>query len=360
MTAPFDFDRAIEALRNEHEDGPGQDADATRWRIRESLDHSRVVRGRLLAAVVVFGLLGTGGVSWAYLSGRLEKVWPWLVGVVGVERISEPAPKAPPPRSAPPLVAIAPTAPAVPNVKVSPGEAVTEIGRASAVAPLPELVPPALAAAPSSASRTMDATSSTAAASKGKPAPARKPAAVVADARAVTAAANASAPVAIAAAAPAASSPSSPSSPFTAPAAPRISTAAPASVAPSAEPALAAAPDLYRVAHQLHFHGKDPGAALAAWNAYLASQPSGRFAVEARYNRAMSLVRLRRYRDALTALQPFARGDIMPAGYRQSEAQRLAARLEELIAKSTTEPATESATKATTGATTGNLTGESK
>jgi hypothetical protein len=103
-----------------------------------------------------------------------------------------------------------------------------------------------------------------------------------------------------------------------------------ASASPStslAEPSLAAAPDLYRAAHQLHFHGKDPGAALAAWDDYLASSPSGRFAIEARYNRAMSLVRLRRYRDAITALQPFARGEIMPSGYRQVEAQRLVERI---------------------------------
>jgi hypothetical protein len=84
---------------------------------------------------------------------------------------------------------------------------------------------------------------------------------------------------------------------------------------------------LYREAHELHFHGNDPAAALAAWDRYLAAEPTGRFAVEARYNRALCLVRLGRLDDARTALQPFADGNVEPAGYRQSEAQALVDRI---------------------------------
>jgi hypothetical protein len=84
---------------------------------------------------------------------------------------------------------------------------------------------------------------------------------------------------------------------------------------------------LYRRAHELHFHGGDPAAAVAAWDAYLAAEPDGRFSVDARYNRALLLVRLGRYAQARAALVPFARGDVEPAGYRQTEAERLVERL---------------------------------
>lgn len=89
---------------------------------------------------------------------------------------------------------------------------------------------------------------------------------------------------------------------------------------------------MYRKAHVLHFHGADDVAALAAWDAYLAAEPSGRFAVEARYNRALILVRLARYADARAALAPFADGDVAPAGYRKAEAAQLVERLDALIA----------------------------
>jgi hypothetical protein len=111
---------------------------------------------------------------------------------------------------------------------------------------------------------------------------------------------------------------------------PRPATAPP--IAPPAAPPIAppAAPPievLYRRAHELHFHGGDPAVTLAAWDAYLAAEPAGRFSVEARYNRAIMLVRLGRYADARAALGPFARGEVEPAGYRQTEAEALVERL---------------------------------
>ena len=94
-------------------------------------------------------------------------------------------------------------------------------------------------------------------------------------------------------------------------------------------PAKPAAPieALYRKAHALHFHGADPMAALVAWDAYLAAEPAGRFAVEARYNRAILLVRIGRYAEARAALEPYARGEVEPAGYRQPEAAQLIEKL---------------------------------
>jgi len=65
--------------------------------------------------------------------------------------------------------------------------------------------------------------------------------------------------------------------------------------------------------------------ALTAWDAYLAAAPRGQLAPEARYNRALSLVRLGRIAEARAALAPFANG---PAGgYRRAEAAALLERL---------------------------------
>jgi len=85
---------------------------------------------------------------------------------------------------------------------------------------------------------------------------------------------------------------------------------------------------LYRVAHSAHFVERDPARALAAWDAYLGAAPNGQFAPEARYNRALSLVRLGRTTEARSALEPFARGAY--GGYRKAEANALLERLERL------------------------------
>jgi TolA-binding protein len=79
--------------------------------------------------------------------------------------------------------------------------------------------------------------------------------------------------------------------------------------------------DVYTRAHRLHFDGADPAAALAAWDDYLLRFPDGRFAPDARYNRAIDLVRLRRYVEARAALQPFADGSF--GGYHRDAAREL-------------------------------------
>ena len=88
----------------------------------------------------------------------------------------------------------------------------------------------------------------------------------------------------------------------------------------------------YKRAHELHFRGDDPTAALAAWDDYLRADPDGRFAAEARFNRAIDLIKLGRYDDARAALAPFARGD----GYRKDDAQRLLDRLDAIGAPDST------------------------
>jgi hypothetical protein len=77
----------------------------------------------------------------------------------------------------------------------------------------------------------------------------------------------------------------------------------------------------YREAHALHFDARDAEGALAAWDRYLTRYPSGRFAIEARYNRALCLVRLGRENEAREALAPFAAGRY--GEYRRREAAAL-------------------------------------
>lgn len=110
-------------------------------------------------------------------------------------------------------------------------------------------------------------------------------------------------------------------------------TAEAADTAPVVEsaPAPELAPDLdlalYRVAHNAHFRSRDFVAALRGWNAYLNAYPRGTFAVEARYNRAICLVRLDQKDEARRALSPFAKGEVAH-GYRQAEAKKLLEALE--------------------------------
>jgi TolA-binding protein len=78
---------------------------------------------------------------------------------------------------------------------------------------------------------------------------------------------------------------------------------------------------LYRAAHHAHFVDGDAAQALRAWDAYLSHAPGGRFALEARYNRAICLVRLGRHAEARAALEAFAAGTY--GSYRQSEARSL-------------------------------------
>jgi TolA-binding protein len=100
-----------------------------------------------------------------------------------------------------------------------------------------------------------------------------------------------------------------------------------AGVAPSPGPsAVPVDPDsLYRFAHRAQFEARDYSVAAEAWDRYLAAAPNGTFAPEARWSRAIALVRLGRNTEAANALEPFARGDYGP--YRRDEARSLLATL---------------------------------
>jgi hypothetical protein len=82
--------------------------------------------------------------------------------------------------------------------------------------------------------------------------------------------------------------------------------------------------DLYRLAHEAHFAAHDYARALAGWDAYLRAAPGGRLSTEARYNRAICLLRLGRDAEARLALEPFASGKM---GYRQNVARQLLSEL---------------------------------
>ncbi len=82
---------------------------------------------------------------------------------------------------------------------------------------------------------------------------------------------------------------------------------------------------LYREAHRVHFVDRDAAKALAAWDRYLAASRGGPLVVEARYNRALALVRLNRRTEAVEALAPFVVGEY--GAYRQREAEALTQKL---------------------------------
>lgn len=94
----------------------------------------------------------------------------------------------------------------------------------------------------------------------------------------------------------------------------------PASQAPlpaAEDPAL----ERYRTAHHAHFVGGEPAAALVAWDHYLADFPASSFAADARFNRALCLLRLGQSADARRALEAFAGAP--PGSYRQRDAAAL-------------------------------------
>jgi hypothetical protein len=107
---------------------------------------------------------------------------------------------------------------------------------------------------------------------------------------------------------------------------PAIQPVSPAVEPPAKPPAPAvrsAELELFRRAQTLHT--AHDGAALAAWDAYLRIATQGVLVPEARYNRALCLIRMGRRAEAKLALTPFARGEY--GAYRRTEAQTLLAEL---------------------------------
>lgn len=262
--------QATAALR---EQGDALDSGArTRARVLLSLHERKRRRRTRWALGAPLLILFAGSTAWASASGKLPQVVQVLTAPFTFTS------GAPPPEAAAqkpasrktsgaPTPAAAPVAPPLPEAPPLPAEPLDD-APAAPIAPAPKSLPPALAAAPVTA-RGAD---------RG----------------------GQRAPGAASSAARRAANP-------------------PEAIERASEPPDALS--LYRSAHRAHFVERDPAAALAGYEAYLAAAPNGRFALEARYNRALCLVRVGRHAEARAALAPFAQGRF--DGYRQDEARRL-------------------------------------
>lgn len=82
----------------------------------------------------------------------------------------------------------------------------------------------------------------------------------------------------------------------------------------------------YQAAHRAHFQEGDCNAATLGYRKYLREQPGGTFALEAKYNLAVCLIRQGQNQEAKRLLEPFARGAY--GNYRKEKAQELIDALE--------------------------------
>lgn len=272
-----DLRHALDALRALGEGGgdPG-----TRERVLDSLDQMGQRRRTLAACAVVLAVSLLGSSAWGWYSGWLPAVVRAVVGEAP-QKVQPPRPPAEaeaPARA--PSRARAPSAPVPVTEPVTDAVPVTEPVPVTVPEPVP-VTEPVAESVKAPEPRPVP-----------RPAPPRRVAPVVAPSEAAVA----------------------------------VVPAAPAPVpAPAPEPVTPPVPDtelrVYRVAHDLHFRGTNAARALAAWDAYLAEFPSGVLAPEARWNRALALIKLGRTADALAALEPFARSG--EGAYRQREAIRL-------------------------------------
>jgi tetratricopeptide (TPR) repeat protein len=256
------FDRALQALRETGETSADEVA-RTRRRVLDTL-HRGERRGRRTFWVLLpIAAVLAGGAAFAKNSDVVQRVWTGVVETVGIR------------------------APAAPSVPHEPPMRAEGAGSSSAEEPVNDSIPdvprvePAETAAPSESA-------------PHAPAPRRVRRPAVAE-----------------------------QTPEPAPSATPevVETEAPGTSA-AANDAEAASLQLYKNAYRLHFGEQRYAAALAAWDEYLRAAPAGRLVVEARYNRAIALVRLGRRSEAETALAPFARGEVS-GGYRAREAREL-------------------------------------
>ena len=275
------LDEATQSLA-EFGQQPAPEASATRARVLSELRgrrRRRVERRLVFIPAAAILLLGTAA---AAATGSLSRAWEWVESAVVPAEPAEVGATAPVGTPTPwgPAAAAAPVAPDDAEEETAPAEEDTDEPPSSEEAALPTAPAPAAGAA----------------------SPAAYPR-KVAPAPAVASGARAAAPPRVAS---------------TTLAPPQGAPAAPAGVDPSEA--------LYRKAHQAHFAARNFPRALSAWDEYLKAAPRGRFALEARYNRAICMLRLGDATGARTALRPFADGKF--GEYRRDEATRLLRALE--------------------------------
>lgn len=77
----------------------------------------------------------------------------------------------------------------------------------------------------------------------------------------------------------------------------------------------------YQAAHRAHFQRGDCTSAATGYRKYLSEQPGGTFALEAKYNLGVCLIRMGKAAEAKRLLQPFADGAY--GNYRRHKSQEL-------------------------------------
>jgi hypothetical protein len=285
------FDRAVEALRETAETSPA-DVARTRMRIMETLHRGERRGRRTMWVLLPIAAVLAGSTALAKNSEVARRVWTSVAETIG---ILEPAEKAAPLATAKgsvghPATAEAAQPPALDEVPSPPPLEVASPSAAAANGPVEgELAQGSEASAAADTAR------------KARSPEGPRPPPAVPRGRARPAATDRAA---------------------TPPVNPPPEAAEPAASASLANDGEAAALALYKNAYRLHFVDQKYAAALAAWDEYLRASPAGRLVVEARYNRAIALVRLGRRAEAESALAPFARGEVN-GGYRAREAREL-------------------------------------
>ncbi|MCB9594530.1 MAG: hypothetical protein H6719_17490 [Sandaracinaceae bacterium] len=266
------LDELVSAYRDVA-DRPTAEPAASRARLIRAVHRQHRNRQLGIVGAIVLAILGSNATTWAWSTGRVDA----LAEAMGWSSVEPAAPSAPPP---------------------SPAPSIAE------AAPAPVAAPLVVASGPVRASRMI----------------------------APTPVSNAPATNAPATNAPATNAPAT-----NAPATNVLATNAPVTSAPAAVPddALAQALDeieppeaideaerrAFEQAHDAHFAGGSMAAALAAWTTYLDRYPTGRFVPEARFNRAIALLRLGRHDEARVAFAAIADGRYGPS--RRQDAQRL-------------------------------------
>ncbi|AUX23717.1 hypothetical protein SOCEGT47_042470 [Sorangium cellulosum] len=298
---------AARALREEADASRARPGE-TRARVMRSLRAQRARRLTTVRVVVPLAAVLVGSVAWASAARWFPAAWHDLASQLGLTAADPPdIPPGPPsarrgPRSEAPAPPEAPPQTEAPAPPEAPPQ--TEAPAPPEAPPQTEAPAPPEAPPPLEPPAPPEAPLQTEAPAPAPPAPSAPPVSARAPRRAAV-------------------PPPSPAA-RAAPDEADRSPAPPPADAPQAAPAAPAGPDahaLYQAAHRAHFVDRDPAAALAAWDTYLAAAPRGRFAVEARYNRALCLVRLGHAAEARRALAPFARGAF--GGYRQTESRSL-------------------------------------